>query len=216
MPALLTSTSSLPKRSTAVFTTDSHDDSSASASPCSVRTSAAITFAPSAANRRTSASPWPREPPVTIATLPSSRPTAEPPIWPVTRARSWRCTTGGPLHCEPGDEPSEPSSERTMWRGSLPSTDVPDPTPLSGRVAFVTGASRGIGQAIALALAEAGADVAVADVHPEPFRAERWYRLRQRTSGPEEEVPTAAAVAALGRRSTAIAVDVSDAAAVEG
>ena len=89
-----------------------------------------------------------------------------------------------------------------------------DSNPLAGRVAFVTGASRGIGRAIALALAGAGADVAVADVHPDPFEGERYYRLRARTSGPEEVVSTAAAVAELGRRSMSVAVDVSDADAV--
>jgi 3-oxoacyl-[acyl-carrier protein] reductase len=89
-----------------------------------------------------------------------------------------------------------------------------DITPLAGRVAFVTGAARGIGRAIALALAGAGADVAVADVHPEPFRGERYYRLRARTSGPEEAVSTADAVAALGRRAMSLSVDVADGSAV--
>src|SRR5215207_2267613 len=90
------------------------------------------------------------------------------------------------------------------------SAAVLDPEPLAGRVAFVTGAARGIGRAIALALAAAGADVAVADAHPEPFQGERYYRLRERVSGPEEAVPTAGAVIAAGRRSTSIAVDVAD------
>jgi len=63
---------------------------------------------------------------------------------------------------------------------------------ISGRVALVTGGSRGIGRAVALALAEAGADVAV-----------NYHRNREAA----EEV--AAAIARLGRRAVAIAADVA-------
>ena len=68
---------------------------------------------------------------------------------------------------------------------------------LSGHVALVTGASRGIGRAIALALAEAGADVAV-NYHARVAEAE----------------DVAQQIRALGRRAVTIAADVADGVAV--
>jgi 3-oxoacyl-[acyl-carrier protein] reductase len=70
-------------------------------------------------------------------------------------------------------------------------------TNLEGRVALVTGGSRGIGAAIAVALAEAGADVAI--------------NYHQRADAAAE---IAAAVNAKGRRAMAIGADVSDGAEV--
>ncbi len=70
--------------------------------------------------------------------------------------------------------------------------------PLSGKVALVTGAARGIGRGIALAMAKAGADVCV----------------NYRTSGPEG-AEVAGAIRALGRRALLVQADVSDRAAVE-
>lgn len=67
----------------------------------------------------------------------------------------------------------------------------------SGRVALVTGASRGIGRAVALALAAAGADVAVNCV----------ARI-------DEAEAVAAAIRGLGRQAVALRADVSDSAEV--
>ena len=62
---------------------------------------------------------------------------------------------------------------------------------LDGQVALVTGASRGLGQAMALALAEAGADVAVTA-----------------TTAPVE---TAAGITAAGRRTLPLSCDLGTA-----
>jgi NAD(P)-dependent dehydrogenase (short-subunit alcohol dehydrogenase family) len=68
---------------------------------------------------------------------------------------------------------------------------------LSGQVALVTGAARGIGREIARALGEAGADLALADI-----QAERLAR-------------TAQELAASGRRVQSLVTDVRDSAAVQ-
>ena len=63
---------------------------------------------------------------------------------------------------------------------------------VTGLIALVTGGGRGIGRGIVLALAQNGADVAVADID----------------AGIAES--TAAEAAGLGRRSCAVQMDVTD------
>src|SRR5258708_4802435 len=75
---------------------------------------------------------------------------------------------------------------------------------LTGKVAVITGGSRGIGRAVALALARAGVDIVVA----------------AKTDTPHPKLPgtihtVAAEVEALGRHALAVRVDVRDDAQIE-
>lgn len=69
---------------------------------------------------------------------------------------------------------------------------------LSGRVAVVTGAAQGMGRAMALALAEAGADVVLLDRNKEGIES------------------AAAEISAMGRRALPIAGDVTDIGHIDG
>ena len=77
---------------------------------------------------------------------------------------------GSPAHHRSPGRPGAGDGMTAEARSEMPATNAPVPIPvldlfrLNGRVAIVTGAARGLGKALAIALAEAGADIVAIDI----------------------------------------------------
>lgn len=68
---------------------------------------------------------------------------------------------------------------------------------LSGKVAVVTGASRGLGKAMALGLAQAGADVVITDVLPTNDTVAKIQKLGRKSMGLKMDVTNAKDIASM-------------------
>src|ERR671930_1423170 len=122
--------------------------------------------------------------------------------WRCSRTRPIRTTIAQARSCGPG--PSCSRRSRPRWERPL-ALEID----LSGRVALVTGASRGLGRVDALTLARAGADVLLADILLESdagAEAERYGPLAQaaRTHGLVHTEETAEEIRRMGRRALAL------------
>ncbi len=80
-------------------------------------------------------------------------------------------------------------------------------TQLSGQVALVTGGGRGIGRGIALALAEAGAEVAIADIEQLASAAQQYGTAA--VGGVTAAQETVEEIKKIGRRAVAFQADVT-------